>query len=142
MIINSFFTLEKGEELGTINPAFIPMVILIPFLLLSLFITFSVGASYFTKPTKRNLVIAVALIALIFFLAGSTEYNYITTQIDYFNGDWDTTNSTIYGLSPFNSYTNDWYFNESVFLMLHATAFALGSFMKIKEEPLDVSSEK
>lgn len=136
MIINYFFTVEKGEKLGNINPAFIPLVILFPFLLLSLFITFNVGASYFHKATKGKIFSALALILLIFFLAGSSEYIFIKEQIEYFNGDWTNKDSVIYGLSPFNSYTNDWYFNESVFLLLHTLAFALGSLMKIKEDAI------
>lgn len=134
IIINYFFTLEKGEELGNFNPAFIPMVILAPFLLLSLFITVHIGASYFYEATIGKIALAIVLILLIFVLAGITEYKYIIDQMAVFGGSWNDSSSIIYNLSPFNSYTNDWYFNESVFLILHALAFSLGSLMK---KPID-----
>lgn len=134
MIINYFFTLDKGEKIGNINPAFIPIVILIPFLFLSVFITFSVGASYFNKATTKKVITAIALMLLIFFLAGSSEYTYVKDQLELLGGNWNDKKSVIYGLSAFNSYTNDWYFNESVFLILHTVAFALGSIGKKNEE--------
>lgn len=129
-IINYFFTIEKGEELGNFNPAFIPMVILVPFLLLSLFITVHIGASYFHNATIGKTILAIVLIVLIFVLAGATEYKYVVDQLDAFGGSWNDSSSILYNLSPFNGYTNDWYFNESVFLLLHALAFSLGSLLK------------
>lgn len=141
MIINYFFTLDKGEKLGNINPAFIPMVILIPFLLLSLFITFRVGASFFSKATMGKILSAIGLMLFILFLAGSSEYTYIQDQLDMLKGDWNNQQSIIYGLSPFNGYTNDWYFNESVFLIIHTAAFALGSLLKVNEEDTEMEGK-
>lgn len=134
IIINYFFTLDKGEELGNFNPAFIPLVVLAPFLLLSLFITVHIGANYFHNATIAKVILGIILILLIFVLAAATEYKYVVDQIEAFGGNWNDSNSIIYNLSPFNSYTNDWYFNESVFLILHALAFSLGSLMKNTKE--------
>lgn len=129
-IINHFFTLEKGEKLGNINPAFIPIVILAPFLLLSLFITIHIGANYFQGATIGKIVLALLAVILIFLLAGASEFSFVKEQIDSLNGDWNNEKSTIFGLGPFNSYTNNWYFNESVFLIIHAIAFIIGIFIK------------
>lgn len=129
-IISRFFTLDIGESAGNINPAFIPIVLLIPFLLLSLFITFTVGSTYFTNISMGKLVAGILVALLIFILAGGTEYQFITSEIDKFGGIWSAENSKIYGLGFLNGFTNDWYFNESVFLILHTVAFLVGSFKK------------
>lgn len=129
-IISRFFTLEVGEKVGNINPAFIPIVLLIPFLLLSLFITFSVGSTYFTNVSTGKLIAGILVAILIFILAGGTEYQFITGDIEQLGGIWTSENSEIYGLGFLNGFTNDWYFNESVFLLLHTIAFLLGSVKK------------
>lgn len=138
-IINHFFTLEKGEKLGNLNPAFIPIVILAPFLLLSLFITIHIGANYFSGATLGKIALAFLVVVFIFVLAGASEYSLIKEQLASFGGTWNNQNSIIYSLSPFNSYTNNWYFNESVFLILHALAFMIGIF--IKKTPIEQEEE-
>lgn len=139
LLINHFFTLTSDEVLGNINPAFIPLVILVPFLFVSLFITFMVGSEYFTNANRAKKIIAFFLAIIIFILAGGTEYQFIQSQIDEFNGNWSDKGSLIYNMSAFNSYTNAWYFNESVFLIIHTVAFLLGIFKKsiITEEQQD-----
>ncbi|GEK34993.1 hypothetical protein [Kurthia sibirica] len=130
LVINHYFTLQSDEPLGNINPAFIPLVILVPFVAVSLFITFAVGSEYFTHASKSKIMIAFFLAILIFILAGGTEYQYIQSQIEEFNGTWADPGSLIYNMTPFNSYTNGWYLNESVFLIIHTIAFLLGIFKK------------
>lgn len=132
MIINYYFTLDPNEKVGNLNPAFFLIVLLIPFLCVSIFITWSVGVSFFKTATKGKLASSILIIVIIFILAGGTEYQYVTSQIEVFDGTWNDPNSIIYERSAFNSYTNDWYFNESVFLMIHAIAFALGSLFRNK----------
>lgn len=129
-IINHFFTLEKGEKLGNINPAFIPLVILAPFLLLSLFITLHIGASYFHHASMSKILMAILVILLVFVLAGASEFSFVKEQLASFGGTWNDKDSLIYNLGPFNSYTNNWYFNESVFLVIHTLAFIFGLFLK------------
>lgn len=133
-IISRFFTLEIGDSVGNINPAFIPIVLLIPFLLLSLFITFTVGSTYFTNASPGKLIAGILVALLIFVLAGGTEYQFISGEIEQFGGIWSAENSKIYGLGFLNGFTNDWYFNESVFLILHTIAFLVGSMKKQKIE--------
>lgn len=132
MVINYYFTLDPTEKVGNLNPAFFLIVLLVPFLCVSLFITWSVGVSFFETATKGKLALALLIMVVIFILAGGTEYQYVTSQIEVFGGTWNDPKSIIYGRSPFNSYTNDWYFNESVFLIIHTIAFSLGSLFRSK----------
>ena len=128
MIIEFYFTLEPTKEWVNGNIAFIPFIVLIPFLLLSLFITWTVGRKYFAmKPLNRPWLIIVVF-ALILLISIPGEYHLIQKSLDALHGSWQNHQSIIYQKGAFNSYTNSWYFNENTFLILHLCAFLIGFF--------------
>lgn len=141
IIIEFYFTLDPSKSAQHGNGALIPITILIPFLLLSLFITWTVGRKYFAiKPIKRPWLF-IFCIALILLIAITGEYQLIQKSIDELHGNWYQPNSVIFNKGAFNYYTNGWYFNENTFLLIHLLAFIFG-FLGRKEEWLFNEEDK
>ncbi|WP_397538512.1 hypothetical protein [Rummeliibacillus pycnus] len=128
IIIEFYFTQDPTKSDVNGNEAFIPIVILVPFLLLSIFITWSVGRKYFAiKPLKRPWLL-LFVIALILLISIPGEYQLVQNSLKALHGNWNDTDSVIYQKGPFNFYTNSWYFNENMFLLIHLFVFICGFF--------------
>lgn len=141
-MIRYFFTLTPDEPLKSLNPAFLPMIFVVPFLLLSLFISFIIGSQYFHDFTAKKMFQYIGILALVVIIASYLTYVQIDSDLTAFGGATTDENSTIYGLSLWNSYTNGWFINEMTFFVLHTTAFGLGFFKRksahIEQEKTDV----
>lgn len=133
MMIEFYFTKDPTKSVTNGNEAFIPIALLTPFLLLSILITWTVGRKYFaTIPLQRPWLLFL-LIALILLISISGEYQLVRHSISKLNGTWNDSNSIIFKKGAFNSYTNNWYFNENSFLFTHLMAFLLGFVGRKKE---------
>ncbi|WP_146551652.1 hypothetical protein [Rummeliibacillus sp. SL167] len=142
MMIEFYFTQEPSKSAPHGNDAFIPITILIPFLVLSLLITWTVGRKYFAiRPLKRAWVFLLITI-FILFVGITGEYQLIERSLHALHGNWNDSDSVIYGKGAFNFYTNSWYFNENSFLLIHLMAFLLGFFARNTEWQMDEEDKK
>ena len=135
-MIRYFFTLTPDEPLKSLNPAFLPLIFGVPFLLLSLFISFIIGSHYFHDCTAKRMWQYVGILALVIVVASYLTYVQIDSDITAFGGTTTDAKSTIYGLPVWNSYTNGWFVNEMTFFVLHTIAFGCG-FFKRKSAPIE-----
>lgn len=141
LIVRYYFTLSPDEPLKALNPAFIPLIFIVPFLLLSLFITFIVGSQYFHDFTMKRLLNYVGILLLIVVVGSYVMFVQIDSDLKLFGGSTTDPSSTIYHLNIWNSYTNGWFINEMTFFIVHAIAFGLGFFKRksaYTEEKTDV----
>lgn len=142
IIIEIYFTLDPSKSAHHGNDALIPIIILIPFLLLSLFITWTVGRKYFAvKPLKRFWLFAF-ITALILLISITGEYQLLQDSLNELHGNWQNPNSVIFEKGAFNYYTNNWYFNENTFLLIHLLAFLLGFFARNGEWQLEDQNDE
>lgn len=140
IMIEFYFTQDSTKSVEQGNVAFIPIFLLVPFLLLSMFITWTVGRRYFAvKPFNRPWLL-LFVTALILLVSIPGEYQLVQNSLKALHGNWNDPNSVIYQKGPFNYYTNNWYFNENIFLLLHLFAFLCGFFGR-KEEWLEDTKE-
>lgn len=135
LLIRYYFTLKPTETLGEINPAFIPSIFLLPFVCLSLFITFIVGSEYFKEKHTKPYVTYTLFMLLIIVVGGFLLYMQISNDLETFGG-LSNTHSKLYDLPIWNSYTNGWFLNESVFFFIHGIAFGLGMLKKVLIEKI------
>lgn len=134
LLIRYYFTLKPTEKIGEINPAFIPGIFLIPFVCLSLFITFIVGSEYFAEKQARTYTKYALFMLLIIVAGGLLEYVQVSNDLETFGGGVSAPHSKLYELPIWNSYTNGWFLNESVFFFIHGIAFGLGMLKKVPIE--------
>ncbi|MGG0655779.1 hypothetical protein [Rummeliibacillus pycnus] len=142
IIIEFFFTQDPTKSAAHGNEAFIPIVILTPFIMLSIYITWTVGRKYFAiKPLMRPwLLLFVSALILLVSIPG--EYQLVHNSLEALHGNWNEPQSVIYQKGPFNYYTNSWYFNENVFLLLHLFVFLCAFFGRKKEWLVNEEKQK
>lgn len=142
IIIEFYFTQDplKSDSFG--NGAFIPITILLPFLMLSLLITWTVGRKYFAVRPLKRFWLFLFVIALILLVGITGEYQLVQNSLNLLHGNWNEPNSVIYEKGAFNYYTNSWYFNENSFLLLHLLAFLCGFFGRKKEWQIEAKKEE
>lgn len=128
IIIEFYFTLDptKTDQHG--NEALIPITLLIPFLILSLFITWTVGRNYFAIKPLEKLWLLIFITVLILLIGITGEYQLLQNSLNELHGNWQNPSSVIFGKGALNYYTNNWYFNENTFLLIHLLAFFCGFF--------------
>ena len=150
MLIEHFFTL-KLEDQSNVNGNLgaVGLALIIPFILLSLFITFR----YFTELSRKsndNLSRSIYMLFGIAFLIAVTYFalDYKQTIYAELGGDTKNPNSIIYQFPVLNEYTNNVYINFYTFLIFHTVAALIGSvfgiFQKGKqssEEPVPAEKE-
>lgn len=129
-IVRYYFTLAPDESLKNINPAFIPLVFVIPFLLMSLFISFVIGARYFAQANGQQIVRYILILCGILALSTYLEYTQIQADLTAFGGGTSDKESLIFNFPLWNSYTNGWFVNEMIFFSLQAIAFGIGFFKR------------
>ncbi len=141
-MIEFYFTLDPTKNTVNGNIAFLPFVVLIPFLLLSLFITWTVGRKYFAIKPLNKPWLFIFVLALILLISIPGEYQLIQKSIDALHGSWQNPQSIIYKKGAVNSYTNSLYFNENTFLFLHLFAFLSGFFGRKDEWQLEDTNDE
>ena len=142
IIIECYFTQDPTKSATQGNAALIPIFLLVPFLLLSIFITWTVGRKYFAvKPLQRPWIL-LFVTALILLVSIPGEYQLVQNSLNAFHGNWNDPNSVIYQKGPLNYYTNSWYFNENIFLLLHLFVFLCGIFGRKREWLIEIEEEQ
>lgn len=131
-IVRYYFTLMPDEPLKNINPAFIPLVFLVPFLGMSLVISFIIGARYFAQGTGKQLITYVVILLIVLTFSTYLEYTQVQADLQAFGGGTMTEGSVIFNFPLWNSYTNRWFVNEMTFFTLHTLAFGAGFFKRHK----------
>jgi len=129
-VLRYYFTLAPDESLKNINPAFIPLVFVIPFLLISLFISFVIGARYFAQAKGQQIVSYIVVLCVILALSTYLEYTQVQADLTAFGGGIADKGSLIFNFPIWNSYTNGWFVNEMIFFSLQAIAFGIGFFKR------------
>lgn len=129
-LVRYYFTLMPDEPSKTINPAFIPLVFLTPFLGLSLVISFVMGARYFAQGTGKQLITYGVIFLVVLAFSSYLEYTQVQADLEAFGGGTKTESSVIFNFPLWNSYTNGWFVNEMTFFTLHTLAFGAGFFKR------------
>lgn len=133
ILIEHFFTLKLNHQ-STVNGNLgaVGLALILPFILLSLFITFR----YFTdlsRKSKDNISRGIyigfgfALLVVVTYFA----LDYKQSVYADLGGNTKDPNSIIYQFPILNEYTNNIYINFYTFLMIHTVAALVGSFFGI-----------
>ena len=142
LAIEFFFTGKPTQSINHANTAVVPIVLLIPFLLLSLFITWTVGRKYFAiRPLRRPGILLIAII-IILVIGITGEYQTIQETINGFEKKGKTIMSVLKHQSYFNYFTVNWYFNENSFLLVHLISFCLGFVGRKNEWQLEIEEKE
>lgn len=132
MIIQHFFTMKPDDVANGGNLGALGLALVIPFLILSIFITFR----FFVENARRTndqlmrliyLVFGVALLAVLIYYANDFK-NDIYVSL---GGDTKTPDSQIYGFPILNEYTNNIFLNVYTFGIIHTISGLLGALIGI-----------
>lgn len=138
-LVRYYFTLTPDEPLKNINPAFIPLVFVIPFLLISLLISFVMGARYFAQANGKRIASYIGVLFVVLLLSAYLEYTQVHADLATFGGGTADEDSLIFNFPLWNSYTNGWFVNEMIFFSLQAIAFGIGFF---KRHTIELAQEE
>lgn len=132
LLIEYFFTMKPDDAAAAGNLGALGLALVLPFVLLSLFITFR----YFTELARaaqdslmRSIYIGFGVAALIFVIYYTIGYQndvYLTL-----GGDTTTPGSIIYGFPILNEYTNRIFINFYTFAAVHLLSALAGAFTGI-----------
>lgn len=132
MIIQHFFTLSPDGESSGGNLGAVGLALVLPFLLLSLFITFrfALQVSRRSKDTiMRNilLIFGFALIGVFIYYA----IDYRNEAYEALGGTTLDKTSTIYGYPVLNQYTNHIFLNFYTFAIIHTVSAVIGGMIGV-----------
>lgn len=133
LLIEHFFTITADES-GTANGNLgaVGLALVLPFILLSLFITFR----YFTELSRqtRDRILRNCLLIGGFALAAALFYYALEYQKDVYSSLGGTTKekgSIIYGFPMLNEYTNKIFINFYTFAFIHTLSAVTGAIFGI-----------
>lgn len=132
LLIEHFFTMEPDAIANGGNLGALGLALVLPFVLLSLFITFR----YFTELTRtakdsfmRSIYTGFGFALLIFVVYYAIGYkNDVYATL---GGDTKTAGSIIYGFPLLNEYTNRVFINFYTFTAVHLISALAGAFFGI-----------
>jgi hypothetical protein len=133
LLIEHFFTITADENrMDSGNLGAVGLALVLPFILLSLFITFR----YFTELSRqaKDRILRNCLLIGGIALAGALLYYAIEYQKDVYSSLGGTTKekgSVIYGFPVLNEYTNKIFINFYTFAFIHTISAAAGGFFGI-----------
>lgn len=132
MIIQYFFTIKPDEVANAGNLGALGLALVVPFILLSLFITyrFFVESARHAKDHLMRLIyfiFGVALLVVFIFYANGYQQDVYHSL----GGDTKTIGSQIYGYPVLNEYTNNIFINFYTFGIIHTVSALLGTVIGI-----------
>lgn len=133
MMVEHFFTLKVDENNSTgTNLGIFGLALVIPFLLLSLFITVRYFIHY-ARTTKDKMMRTIVFIFTVAFIAvvGYFAIDYRADVYVELGGSHQQVGSKIYGMSLLNEYTNRIFFNLYTFFFVHSIAAVIGMMIGI-----------
>lgn len=143
LLIEHFFTMEPDDIANGGNLGALGLALILPFVLLSLFITFR----YFTELTRaakdsliRSIYIGFGfalLIFVVYYAIGYKDDVYATL-----GGDTKAAGSVIYGFPLLNEYTNRVFINFYTFTAIHLVSALAGAFFAILKKAPPQTTEQ
>lgn len=140
LMIEYFFTFQPKDAAENGNLGIVGLAFVVPFLILSLFITYRY-ALVASREAKDRILRNILLVATIGLICATAYYawQYKNDVYATLGGTTETQNSTIYGLPILNAYTNRIFFNFYTFIFAHSVSALIGGCVGLfkKQEAAD-----
>ncbi|MEC1180451.1 nucleoside-diphosphate sugar epimerase [Metasolibacillus meyeri] len=141
MMIEYFFTFKPENTVKHGNLGIIGLALVVPFILLSLFITFRFSTEL-SRQTHDKMLRTILLIAGVGLVIATAYYalQYKDEVYTSLGGTTRDADSKIYGLPLLNEYTNRIFINYYTFLFIH-TLSAIGGTLYGIAKPKKIDDE-